>query len=211
MGNAAGTAAVRHSMIDKAFNLEWFTVGWMTVEATVALYSGLRAHSLSLMAFGVDSGIELVSAFVLIWRLNVELKHGLEFSEDAEGRASKIGGGLLFALALYVVIAAGWSLWHRQGEEFSFLGLVLALIAIPTMYLLSKRKIAIADQLGSAALRADAMESITCGYLSFVVVIGLVAQVLLHAWCVDGVTSLGIVYFLVKEGREAWEGGGCGD
>lgn len=55
------------------------------------------------------------------------------------------------------------------------------------------------------------MESLTCGYFSFVVVIGLVAQALLHVWWVDGVTSLGIVYFLLKEGREAWEGGCCSD
>lgn len=207
-----GAAATsRHSLIHKAFALEWFTVAWMSVEAAVALYSGLRAHSLTLVAFGVDSGIELTSAFVLIWRLDVELKRGSEFSEDAEERASRIGGVLLFSLALYVVVAAGWSLWHRQGEEFSLVGLILALVAIPTMYLLSKRKIAVADQLRSSALRADAMESLTCGYLSFVVVIGLVAQVSLHAWWVDGLTSLGIVYFLVKEGREAWEGGDCGD
>jgi len=79
------------------------------------------------------------------------------------------------------------------------------------MVLLSRAKIRVAEQLGSKALRADAVEAITCGYLSAVVVVGLLAQLLLHVWWLDSVTSLMITYFLVKEGREAWIGdAGCG-
>jgi divalent metal cation (Fe/Co/Zn/Cd) transporter len=78
------------------------------------------------------------------------------------------------------------------------------------MYLLAKRKIAVAAKIGSRALRADAMESITCGWLSFVVVAGLLAQLALGAWWIDSITSLAIVYFLVKEGREAWAVEECG-
>ena len=43
-------------------------------------------------------------------------------------------------------------------------------IAIPAMRHLAHRKIAIAEKIGSRALRADAMEAATCGWLSFVVV-----------------------------------------
>jgi divalent metal cation (Fe/Co/Zn/Cd) transporter len=80
----------------------------------------------------------------------------------------------------------------------------VSLIAIPLMWVLSRRKLRLADALGSRALRADAVESIACGWLSFVVVIGLLAQLVLGAWWIDTVTSLVIVWFLVKEGREAW-------
>jgi len=65
--------------------------------------------------------------------------------------------------------------------------------------------------LGSRALRADAVESITCGWLSLVVVAALLAQLVVGAWWVDAVASLGIVWFLVREGREAWEGEQCCD
>jgi divalent metal cation (Fe/Co/Zn/Cd) transporter len=78
------------------------------------------------------------------------------------------------------------------------------------MRYLAQRKIALAEKLGSRAMRADAMESITCGWLSLVAVIGLVAQAVLGAWWVDPVGSLAIVWFLVKEGREAWAGEECG-
>ena len=196
----------RARLIRAAFRLEWFTAGWMVVEAVVALVSGVSARSISLIAFGLDSLIELASAGVLIWRLDVELRRGQSVAEVAERAASRIGGALLFALATYLVVAAGWRLWTRQAAEFSWPGLLVSLAAIPIMWLLSRRKLRLAEALGSRALRADAVESITCGWLSFVVLIGLLAQLALGAWWVDAVTSLAIVGLLIKEGREAWKG-----
>ena len=74
---------------------------------------------------------------------------------------------------------------------------------------LAHRKIAVADKIGSRALRADAMEAVTCGWLSFVVVISLAVQWMTGAWWIDSVGSLAIVWFLIKEGREAWSGNEC--
>jgi divalent metal cation (Fe/Co/Zn/Cd) transporter len=201
--------AARAPLIAQAFRLEWFTIAWMTIESVVAIGAGIAAHSISLTAFGIDSLIELASAGVLIWRLSVELKHGHHFSENAERTASKIGGFLLFALAAYIIVGAAWGLWSREGEAFSWPGLVVTLLAIPIMYLLAKRKLVTAAKLGSRALRADAVEAITCGWLSFVVVLGLLAQLALNAWWVDSVTSLAILWFVIKEGREAWTGEEC--
>jgi divalent metal cation (Fe/Co/Zn/Cd) transporter len=199
----------RGSLIRTAFTLEWLTLAWMVVEAAVATGAAIAARSLLLMAFGIDSVIELASAGVLLWRLSVELRLGRTFSEEAERMAGRIGGALLCALAAYVVAGAAFSLWQRQGAEFSTAGLILTLAAIPIMYTLARRKLRVADQLGSRALRADAVESVACGWLSVVVVLGLGAQLALGAWWIDAVASLAIVYFLVKEGREAWKGEGC--
>ena len=196
----------RAALVRESFRLEYLTVGWMVIEAGMAIGSGIAARSVTLIAFGIDSVIELASAGVLIWRLTVELRHDQSFAESAERIASRIGGALLLALAAYVVIAAGWSLWTRQGQDFSWPGLVVCLAAIPIMWLLSRRKLRLADTLGSRALRADAVESITCGWLSCMVVIGLLAQLAFGAWWVDAVTSLAIVWLLVKEGRETWRG-----
>ena len=74
----------RTRLVGQALRLEWLTVGWMVVEAVVAIASGVAAGSLVLLAFGLDSVIELASAGALIWRLSVELRHGGEFSEGAE-------------------------------------------------------------------------------------------------------------------------------
>jgi divalent metal cation (Fe/Co/Zn/Cd) transporter len=213
--SVSGTGATsnetrRSALVTQAIRLEFATLAWMVIEAVVAIGSGIAAGSLLLVVFGMDSLIELASAVVLLWRLDVELRRGEAFAQQAE-TASRIGAVLLFALACYVVAGAGWKLWTREGAEFSLPGLIVSAVAIPVMYVLSRRKLRLADALGSRALRADAVESITCGWLAFVVVAGLVAQLLLDAWWVDPLASLGTVWFLVREGREAWEGDRCCD
>jgi divalent metal cation (Fe/Co/Zn/Cd) transporter len=75
---------------------------------------------------------------------------------------------------------------------------------------LARRKLDIAEKIGSRALRADAVEAITCGWLSLVVVVSLLAQWLTGAWWIDSIGALAIVWFLIKEGREAWSEDDCG-
>src|SRR6516165_5080912 len=198
---------LRSDLVRRAVRLEWLTAMWMLIEAAGAIGSGIAAHSLSLIAFGADSLIELASAAVLLWRLHVELRQGAEFPERVERTASRIGAVLLFGLATYVVMSAAYGFWGRRGQEFSTPGFAIAVLAIPVMWWLANAKIRIADQIGSRALRADAVESITCGYLSAIVVIGLLIQLLIPSWWwVDGTASLAIVVLLVKEGQEALEG-----
>jgi divalent metal cation (Fe/Co/Zn/Cd) transporter len=204
-------AADRHPLVREAFRLEWITIGWMVIEAVVAIGSGIVSGSLVLLAFGLDSVIELISAGVLMWRLSVELRHGQAFSENAERIAGRVGGGLLFALAVYVVAAAAWNLCTQHQGEFSAPGFVVTLLAIPIMRYLATRKIDLANRLGSRALRADAMESITCGWLSAVAVVSLGAQAIFGVWWIDSAGSLAILWFLIKEGREAWRGECCAD
>jgi hypothetical protein len=42
-----------------------------------------------------------------------------------------------------------------------------------------------------------------------VAVASLGAQAIFGAWWIDSVGSLAIVWFLIKEGREAWQGESC--
>src|SRR6516164_5130649 len=198
---------LRSDLVPRAVRLEWLTAMWMLIEAAVAIGSGVSARSLSLIAFGADSLIELASAAVVLWPLNLEMRQGREFPASVEQRAGRIGGALLLALAAYVVASAAYGLWRQQGQEFSKPGFVLTVLAIPIMLALAKAKIHVADQIGSPALRADAVESIACAYLAGVVMLGLLAQLLAGWWWVDSITSLAIVVLLVKEGREAWHGG----
>ena len=152
--------------------------------------------------------VELISASVLIWRLTEELRWRGILEARRAGREPK-RRGLLFVLAVYIVLGAAWSLWTHHGGEFSLPGLIVAAVAMPIMYVLARRKVNVARRLGSRAMRAEAIESMTCGWLSLVVVVGLVANLLFAAWWIDAVTSLGIVWFVVKEAREAWSGEDC--
>src|ERR1019366_7680195 len=91
----------RAALIRQGFWLEWLSIVWMSIEAIVAVTAGVMAGSLTLIAFGLDSIIEMLSAGVLIWRLTVELRRGQEFSERTEQLAGRLAGGLLFVLAAY--------------------------------------------------------------------------------------------------------------
>jgi divalent metal cation (Fe/Co/Zn/Cd) transporter len=202
------TPIATHHDAAAALRVEAATIAWMVVEAGVAIGSGIVARSLLLVAFGADSVIELISAVVLWRRLRVEAVDPARTSdiERAEQRASRIAGGLLYALAVYVVIAAAIGFLHRSAAGFSLSGLIVTAIAAFGMPVLARAKLRLADRLASAALRADAMESLTCGYLSWLVLAGLAANAVFHLWWLDSAASLVIVPLLVKEAREAVTG-----
>src|ERR1700722_7996597 len=124
---AITSAQDRVALIRQGFWLEWLSIGWMSIEAIVAVTAGTMAGSLTLIAFGLDSIIEMLSARVLIWRLTVELRRGQEFSEHTEQLAGRLAGGLLFALAAYIVVGATVSIRSRHGEAFSMPGLIIAI------------------------------------------------------------------------------------
>ena len=192
-----------------AVRLEVLTIGWMLIEASVSIGAGAMAGSVLLLAFGVDSVIELISASVLFHRLRKEANGAGNDEaeiEVLEHRASRIAGYLLYVLAAYVVLQSGYGLLHRHMAETSWVGLSVALVAALGMPVLAKAKIRVADRIGSKALRADAMETFTCGFLSWVLLAGLAANALLHWWWLDSVAALVLVPILLKEGREAVTG-----
>ncbi|MCW3099850.1 MAG: Co/Zn/Cd cation transporter-like protein [Chthonomonadaceae bacterium] len=202
-------AATRADQMRTALRLERLTLAWMVVEASASIGAGVMAHSVLLLAFGVDSIIELASAGLLYFRLSKEARAApgdMAGIEALEQRASRISGWLLYLLALYVVLQSGYGLLHRHTAETSLMGLAVAVVAAFGMPVLAKAKLRIAEHIGSKALRADAMETFTCGFLSWVLLAGLGANALLHWWWLDSVTALMLVPFLIKEGREAISG-----
>jgi divalent metal cation (Fe/Co/Zn/Cd) transporter len=214
---ATPTAVDRPASRDvlSGLRLEGASIAWMVTEAAVSIGAGVAAGSLLLVAFGVDSVIELLSALVLFHRLWQEYRaaHADEASLEAlERRAGRIAGFLLYALCAYVVLQALWGLTHRHAAEVSFWGIGIALIAAAGMPLLARAKIHVAERIHSAALRADAMETFTCGYLSWVLLAGLLANAVFHWWWLDAAASLLIVPLLLREAREAMTGEcGCAE
>jgi divalent metal cation (Fe/Co/Zn/Cd) transporter len=201
--------AERSRVLHKALRLEIVTILWMVIEAGASIVAGIGARSLLLVAFGIDSGIELISGIVLFWRLKTESVGGLagvETSEKIERKASRIGGWLLYLLSAYVIIQAAYGLISHHSADKSWLGIAIAIVAAGGMPFLAKAKLRIADQIGSRALRADAMETLTCGYLAWVLLAGLLTNAFVHWWWIDSVASLAIVPLLLREAKEALSG-----
>ncbi|HEX4000084.1 MAG TPA: cation transporter [Pirellulales bacterium] len=206
----------RAADVRRALGLTYITLTWMTVEGAASLILGLVSKSLLLEAFGIDSAIELFSAGVLLWRLRAESSRRATASrvETVERRASKLAGYALLMLAIYVLLASAHCLFISRpttDTRESIWGIIIGLTATVGMPILAGHKLKIAARLNSRALRADAMEAITCGYLSMVLIAGLAATWLLNWWWLDSVAALALVPFLIREGRAAIQGIDCCD
>jgi divalent metal cation (Fe/Co/Zn/Cd) transporter len=191
-----------------ALLLTYITLGWMTIEGAASLLLGWASNSLLLEAFGIDSVVELFSGSVLLWRLRVEVSGtaSVDHAEEVEHRAARYVGYSLYVLAAYVLVNSGYGLFITKrvtDTHESAWGILIGLVAKIGMPILAGYKLVVAARLNSRALRADAIESITCGYLSIVLMVGLAATRVLGWWWLDSVAALALIPFLIKEGREA--------
>jgi divalent metal cation (Fe/Co/Zn/Cd) transporter len=204
----------RADAVRLALLLTYITLGWMTIEGAASLLLGWASKSLLLEAFGIDSVIELFSAVVLLWRLRIEASGTATFEHVnlVERRAARLIGYSLYVLVAYVILNSGYGLFIAKritDTHESVWGILIGLVAKIGMPILAAYKLKVAARLNSRALRADAIESITCGYLSIVLMIGLAATWLLGWWWLDSIAALALIPFLIKEGRAAISGESC--
>jgi divalent metal cation (Fe/Co/Zn/Cd) transporter len=200
----AQAISTRKGNVRQGIGIELVTVLWMIIEASVAISVGFATRSVSLQGFGIDSIVELIAGGILLWRLLVEQQGGsVERIEQAERRASWVTAISLFVLAVYIIGDSALSLLTRTRPESSWWGVGLAVAATLIMPLLWQGKLRIAKRIGSAALKADAVCSVTCAYMALTLLVGLLLNRFFGWWWADPLAALALVYFLVQEGREA--------
>ncbi|HUF78977.1 MAG TPA: cation transporter [Thermoanaerobaculia bacterium] len=186
------------------------TMAYNLAEGVLAVTAGIAARSIALVGFGLDSYIELAAAGALFWRLRVEGRGAARAEvERSENRVRRFIGGTFVALALYVTGQSAWVLWRAAAPAESPLGIGLAVASLMVMPLIAWGKLRAARELGSAALRAEAQETLACSYLSFTLLLGLVANAAAGWWWADPAAALLMVPWLVKEGAEGLRAEEC--
>jgi len=194
----------RAALVRTGVRIELFTALWMVVEAAVSIGAGVLAHSALLIAFGIDSVVELVSGAILLWRLSVEARgETTEQVERAEQQAAWVVAISLALLCLYVLATAVYGLLVRSHPDSSLSEIAIAIAAILVMPGLGLAKRRLAARLESAALRGDADSSFTCGYMAATVLLGVGLNALFGWWWAEDVASLLFLFWLVGETREA--------
>lgn len=197
----------RAKLIARALRLEYLTVGWNLVEGAVAVAAALAAGSVALLGFGADSFVESTSGSILIWRLLAERRvTDRQRIEKLDRRAHKLVGASLFVLAAWIAFDAVKALVASERPEPTAVGIAVTSISIVVMMWLARAKRRTAFALGSRALEADSFQTTACWWLSIVTLAGIGLNQLLGWWWADPVAALGMTFFLVKEGREAWTG-----
>jgi cation diffusion facilitator family transporter len=197
------TPARREELHRRGLRLEWFTVAWNVVEAFVAIGVGVVVGSVALVGFGVDSGIEVISAVALLWRLRKAGPHAsAEEQGAAERKALYLVAATFFLLAAYILYEGIGALLSGEGPESSTVALVLSVVSILIMPTLAYLKGRTGRELGSRALVADSVETWVCAYLS----IALLAAVGLNAafgwWWADPVGALAMLPVILWQGWE---------
>lgn len=184
------------------------TVGWMVIEASIAIVAGLVARSVALTAFGVDSGVELFSSVVVLHRLLQRSESEERGSlSGGERRASRLVGYALYALIAYILLSAVVSLVLRIEPQRSPVGIGLTVASLGIMAGLWRWRLALADRLGSPALRGDAACSMVCLYMAGVALAGLVMNQLFGLWWADPLAAVALIWWIRGEAREAVEAG----
>jgi divalent metal cation (Fe/Co/Zn/Cd) transporter len=188
----------------RARRLAWWGNAWHLVEFAIAVAAGFAAGSVALVAFGIDSLIEILAGGVVLWLFT----GGRGASAAAERTAQRVIAASFFLLALYVVVESVRAL-AGDHPQASWVGLGLAAVTAPTMPLLARAKRNVGRQLGSRATESESRQTMICAYLSVALLVGLAANALLGWWWADPIAGLVIAAVAVREGREAWAGDSC--
>ena len=179
------------------------TIGYNLIEAVVAITAGAIASSAALVAFGLDSTIEVLSAGAVAWQFT---RRDPERWEKGTLRVIALA---FFALAAYVSVSSFIALIARVEVEHSTLGIAITALSVVIMPFLSFAERRAGRELGSATAVADSKQTLICAYLSAAVLFGLVLNSLFGWWWADAIAGMVIAGFAVREGIEAWRGDAC--
>ncbi|HET8669607.1 MAG TPA: cation transporter [Candidatus Saccharimonadales bacterium] len=202
-------SADRAKLVKRGQLLEYFTIGYNSLEGLIAIIAGLLAGSIALVGFGFDSIIEVSSGIALLWRLHADKDERRR--ERAERISLRIVGCAFLALAAYVAYDSIKSLLYREPPEESVTGIILAVASLIVMPLLVRAKRKVARSISSNAMAADAKQTELCTYLSAILLGGLLLNMLWGLWWADPVAALVMVPIIAKEGIEALQGKDCCD
>lgn len=190
----------RRGRIRRAVSIEYFGSLWMAVEVAGSIVIGLASGSLALLAFGGDSVVELLSAFVVVGHL----RRDAAGSAGLDRRTAITTTLLLFSLIPTIGLAAAYSLSSGLRPEGSLLGVVVAAGAVVIMPCLWLEKRRIGRETRCLPLSIDAVESATCFFMSLALLSGLLAEYFLGLWWADYLATAVILAFVAREGVESY-------
>ena len=189
----------RETLLQRGLRLEYVSLGWNAIAGTGAVLTGLSTASVALLGFGLDVAIDSLASLMLVWRFWQEAR-GNEPREQVEQKATRKVGVTLLAAGLYIAVQAARSLLTHAAPGTSAVGVSIAVISVCILSPLAYRKIRLASQLSSGALRGDGVLTAVGAFLAAVTLLGLLVNTLLGWWWADPLAALLITGVLLREG-----------
>ncbi len=187
----------RRQLLRRAFQLEYITIGWNTLEGIVAIVAGLSAGSVALVAFGLDSSVEVFASIVVVLELRGADRTG-------ERRALRLIGVGYIVVGVYVAWDTLSSILGGHRPDSSPIGIAFLAVTVLVMLLLAAGKLRVGRALASPTVLADGRFSLIDGALAGAVLVGLVLTAVLGWWWADAVLAGLIALLALREGVEAW-------
>jgi len=191
----------REGLEAHGLRLEYATIAWNAVEMVIAIGLGIAARSLALVAFGLDTMVELFASGVVVWHL----RHPGRDSDRVTAQALRLVAGAFFVLAVVVSVGAVWALVSSAAPDESPIGIAYLALTAVVMLSLGAAKRATGRRLESEPLEAEARMSIIDAALALGVLIGLAANALFGWWWADPVAALLVAVAAAREGFENLE------
>jgi divalent metal cation (Fe/Co/Zn/Cd) transporter len=185
----------------RARRLEYATTGWNSLEAVVAIGTGLASHSLALVAFGLDSCVEVLASLIVLWHLG----GATEEADPARAqRAMRLIAVTFGVLGAYLVVEAVRSAVTRAPSEPSGLGIWFMAATVVVMFVLARGKRRTGLALGNRPLVANASMTLIDGCLAAGILLALVADRSVGWWWADPLAAAVVGVVALNEARENW-------
>jgi len=198
-------AQVKLKLYKRASLLAQITIFYNLIEGLVSVFFGVSDETLSLLGFGIDSFVEVLSG-IGIWYMVRRIRNNSDAHPGSfEKTALQITGISFYILAAGLIVTAGINLYLGHRPETTFWGIVIALISIFTMWVLIHFKVKVGRQLHSEAILEDANCTKACLYLSLILLIASVGYEITGIGGIDSIGAVLIAIFSFREGREAFE------
>ena len=181
------------------------TVGWNMIVGGAAVATAILTGSLSLIGFGLNAVVDSSVSALLVWRFRAEETGHAAQAIRVERIALRVASAAFSVIAVYVLARACVALGsgHRTGS--SVFGAVEAGASLIVLSYLATSKYRLSERLGSRALRADSLLTVSGVALAAIALGGLLVQRELGWWWADPVAGLIIASFLGWQGIRAFQ------
>jgi len=185
--------------------LALFTIFYNLAEGLVSIFFGLSDETLTLFGFGMDSFIEVMSGIGILAMVLRIRQHPDTPRSQFERTALRITGTAFYLLAAGLALTAIYNIYIGHKPESTIPGLIISLISIAIMWLLVTGKRKVGHTLNSSPILADANCTMICIYMSVVLLVSSLVYQLTGFGFIDSLGALGLIYFSINEGKEAFE------
>lgn len=187
----------------RALYLSIFTIAYNIIEGLVSVFFGYEDETLTLLGFGIDSFIEVISGLAILQMVLRIRKNPGEPVSAFEVRALRITGYSFFTLSAGLAVGIVMNIIQQHKPHTTLPGAIIAIISIVVMLFLVVSKKRTGKALNSAPVLADANCTLVCIYMSLVLLVSSALYEFTGFAYADILGTAGLIWFSVDEGREA--------